>query len=160
MNIDNKALMRKYNLNILLGGGFIILYVFWQFLSFYMDLLFNGKSLSENLDMAGLDEIHGLAVVVIVLFSFLVLIFFSLHIYVGVMAIRFAKGKNKKSRYLIASFFLLFLSIFEAALNFKNIIDDTVLASFILDATLCFIIADLIYSTIRYKKLKKLQEKA
>lgn len=158
MEIDLQANLRKYYTNIRLSGGFIIVYILWQILKLLMMMFFGYENVYDFFEISKEEyESFKYGLIVVTVFSYFVL--FSFHFYVGLGAFRFKKGRKIKRRFIVATVILLVLSIWGAFQNFyTDNIDDTVIASFILDATLCFILSDLLITLFRLKKSQKLVE--
>lgn len=160
MDKDYQARLRKYNSNIILSSGFIILYVFWQMIKFLMSMFWGAESVSDLLEISKEDyeafKFFFIIAIVVIFF-----VFFSFHIYVGISAYRYGRGKKKKTGFLVVTTILFVFSIWQGLLNFSSgKMHDTVIASFILDATLCLILFDLIYSTVKVKKIRKITGEA
>lgn len=158
MEIDLQANLRKYYTNIRLSGGFIIVYIFWQILKMLMLMFFGYENVYEFYEVSK-EEYESLKYALIIFTLLIYLVFFLFHFYVGIGAFRFRSGRKIKKRFIVATVILLVMSVWSAFHNFyTDNIDDTVIASFILDATLCFILSDLLITLFKIKKSQKLVE--
>lgn len=158
MEIDLQANLRKYYTNIRLSGGFIIVYIFWQILKMLMLMFFGYENVYEFFEVSK-EEYESLKYALIIITLLIYVVFFSFHFYVGISAFRFKSGRRIKRRFIIATAVLLVMSVWSAFQNFyTDDIDDTVLAAFVLDATLCFILSDILITLFKIKKCQKLVE--
>ena len=158
MEIDLQANLRKYYTNIRLSGGFIIVYIFWQILKMLMLMFFGYENVYDFFEVSK-EDYESLKYILIISTVLIYFVFFSFHFYVGIGAFRFRSGRKIKKRFIVATVILLVMSVWSAFQNFyTDNIDDTVIASFILDATLCFILSDLLITLFKIKKSQKLVE--
>ena len=97
----------------------------------------------------------GFAVAVIVVVSFVIM---KVHLYIGLNAMRAAKGREHKEGYFVAAIIIAVLSVLclftykEAFKNIERI--DTTMASLLVDITTIYILIMVIVSSIRIKRIK------
>ena len=96
------------------------------------------------------------AVALIVLLSLLV---FWIHLYIGLNAMRAAKGQTYKKGYFVWTVILLVLVIlgfFSYVESFKDLSKiDTTIASFIVDLTTVYILGTIVVATRKIREIKQ-----
>lgn len=158
MNEDIKVQQKKYRTNIETGGIVLIMSGVWGFLKFLMSLAVGGQTLMSILDIS--KEKYAqlrIFILVTIIVTFAAILFF--HFIVGFGAIRYAREKTTKTRFLIWTILLLILNAVCLPLYFypaeENTVEDSTIISMFVDLTLCICLFDLNASTIKLKKLLK-----
>ena len=158
MDSDNDALIRRYLNNIRISGVYYILFGVWTALKILILSTMNRKYAAEI--FAGIDpdiEEWIVKLVYAVLFLIMFFIVMMVHLYVGLNALKFSKGKTKKKGFLIVSVFIIGIHILAIISSLDEIkdISDTVIASILLDLTAVYLLSDMIYSAVKVKSIRK-----
>ena len=164
MDEDSKAKLRRYNRNVEISGMAMILYAYWSIVKFFAPIVIGGANAAEyiGIEMDDYLENKFLAWLAVVL---ILGVLFSVYFFLGKSAVKYARGKKRRKGFVVyaAIVFLLNLGSItdypEELMKIRHISDaDSVVASFVVDLTLLFMLFDMIYSTIRGSKFRKMEE--
>ncbi|MCR5302004.1 MAG: hypothetical protein K6E49_06150 [Lachnospiraceae bacterium] len=155
---EKKIRLRRYNDDLYVSGLGIILMGVWTVIKVFMEVFLGSEG---GVDF-GTDDPEMRRVGMIVLVILLVLLSFAimrLHFYIGLNAIRSAKGRQFKKGYYTASYILLTLTVL-GLFSYIHILDhlddiDTTIASFITDLTMIYMLVIIIGSTKNIRKIKE-----
>lgn len=158
MGMTGKEIIRKLKHNLYISGIGVILLGVWGCLKATMTLYLSG----DGLDTSGIEEealpiYVGIVIAILLIINVIIMAF---HLYVGLNAMKEGKKENKKIVYLFVAGFMGVLSLLTIAGDIAFIRDnisqiDLVIASFLVDFTFLFIIVDIIYSSVKIRKLEK-----
>jgi len=156
MNTEN-AELRRYEDDLNVSGTGVIIMGAWSVVRVLIELFMNTREYLniDNEDPESAMMSIALAVAVIVVISFVIM---KVHLYIGLNAMRAAKGREHKEGYFVAAIIIAVLSVlalFTYKEAFKNIESiDTTMASILVDITTIYIFIVVIVSSIRIKKIK------
>ncbi len=159
---SEKAKLRRYEDNLNVCGYGVIILGAWDIMKVIMQLLMELKD-TFNFEMSKDDQAVAALVIAVIVAGFLLVFFliFEVHLFIGLNASRAAKGLPHKKGYLAAAIILLMLTIAGMASYIDEIKDveniDTTIASIIVDLTTIYILATVVSSTSKIKKLKAAQ---
>lgn len=148
--------------NIYISGLGVVLMGFWNVIKVFITLNVGAERFQKDAIIADIPDdekwIFYLISYVILLVLSAIVIF--IHNFVGLNAMRRAKGKKFRKSYILAAiifFIVVFCGIPSYFTNLKDLKNiDSVIAAVIVDLTLIFILGDIIISSF---KLKKIEEK-
>ena len=160
MNQDN-AKLRRYEDDLNVGGFGIIILGVWSVLKLFMQILSRGKEVFNVEELMNYDKIviYISFAIVIVGLIILALLVFWLHIYVGLNAMKAAKGQAYKKGYVFWAVIHLLL-ILPGLFSYKDSIVsdwtkiDTILASMIVDLTTLYILGTILVASWKIRQLK------
>ncbi len=161
MNTE-KAEIRRYEDDLNVSGTGVVILGAWNVIRVLFEMTMNAK------EFFGLDEIDAfsdkviqvvLMIGIIAIISFIIM---KVHLYIGLNAMRAAKGKPYKKGYLTAAIIITVLSVL-SLITYKDQIQDldnidTTIASILVDLTTIYIFIVVIVSSFRIKRLKQQQE--
>lgn len=156
--VDLETKIRKYSTNMRLSAYGVILFGAWSVIKGILYLVFNTGVFDALLGIGSIPkESKTLAISVLFAIQVLDLI---VRILIGRAAILESKGHKRGIGYIIIGFLLISFYVYNDVANFPsvfelgstNMIIDQIV-SLILDITSIYAMADLIYSSIRYKAL-------
>ncbi len=157
MNTE-KAELRRYEDDLNVSGTGVVILGAWSVIRVLFEMAMNAK------DFFGLAEIDTFSdkvitvVVILVGIAIISFIIMKVHLYIGLNAMRAAKGQPHKEGYLVAAVIVTVLSVL-SLFTYKDdtkIIDniDTTVASILVDLTTIYIFIVVIISSFRIKKIK------
>ncbi len=156
MNTE-KAKLRRYEDDLNVSGTGVIIMGAWSVVRVLIELFLNSKEYlnygNEDPESAMLNIVVAIALIVII--SFVIM---KVHLYIGLNAMRAAKGMEHKEGYFVAAIIIAVLSVL-SLYTYKDqlqIIEriDTTLASILVDITTIYIFIVVIVSSIRIKRIK------
>lgn len=152
---DSRATLRRYENDLYVSGVGILIMGGWTVLKLVMELFLKSK---DYFQPKTAEEMAVVAVILAVTLV-VVLLVVRLHFYIGMNAIRAAKGRAYKKGYFKWAVIMLILTvsglgIYADILNDMDNID-TNLASMLVDLTTIYIFLIVIISTKRIQKLKE-----
>ena len=156
MNSD-KAKLRKYEDDLNISGAGVIIMGAWGIVRILIEIFLGTK---DQLNFEESDPVYIVAGIVGVLAIIAVVgfIVMKVHLYIGLNAMRAAKGKPYKKGYFTAAVIILILSIVGMATYKEELQDldnlDTTIASMLVDLTTIYILAVIIISSKKIKELK------
>ncbi|MCR4705162.1 MAG: hypothetical protein K5641_03760 [Lachnospiraceae bacterium] len=156
---DSKAMLRRYENDLYVSGVGILIMGGWTVLKLVMELFLKSK---DYFQPKTAEEMAVVAVILAVTLV-MVLLIVRIHFYIGMNAIRAAKGRAYKKSYFKWAVIMLILTL-SGLLVYADILKDpnnidTNLASMLVDLTTIYIFLIVIISTKRIKNLKtKMQE--
>lgn len=157
MNSD-KALLRKYEDDLNICGLGVVIMGAWGVIRVLI-VLFLGTKENLGLDEIDRNDLFIAMIVVIAIIAATSFIVIKIHLYVGLNAMRAARGKEHKSGYFVVAVILTVLSIIgllsyrDSFNHLENI--DTTIASILVDLTTIYLFLGVIISTVKIKKIKK-----
>ena len=162
MDSDKEALIRKYRANIKISGRYYIFFGIWIILRIFMMLTMNRSFINYVFTPDDLEELghSGMILTYIILFVAIGVPVLLLHFFVGINAIRFSKGKTRNIIFLIVAAISLFFLIMGIPDYFRAEVEDTGIASLLIDVTMVFLLLDMIYSSVRVAWLTRKQKKS
>lgn len=158
---NSKALIRRYEDDLYVSGVGIMIMGVWTVVKIIMEL-FLGSDFDFNLEAED-PRLRIVAIIVIgLILAILMFLILKLHLYIGLNAVRVAKGKKFKKGYCTAAKIMLVLTILGMG-TYTSMFDkpesiDTQLASMLVDLTTIYIFVILIISTNKLNKLKEGQD--
>ena len=159
MNLDNDALIRRYNSNIRLSGRFFIFFGLWSvirvILMFTMDSEFKSAAFAD-VELAAGDE-WLFSIILFLLFAVIFIILMGFHLFIGISAIRYSKGKSKNILFLILAGLNMIIVLIGIPLNLDTTYYSiaSIIASTVVDLTMVFLLFDMIWSAIKVNRLSK-----
>lgn len=157
--MDNiKSRLRRYEDDLYVSGTGVIIMGAWGVVKTVLGIFLGADSefYLEADSVLGKTAVIIFTVILVGILSSLIMTF---HVYIGLNAVRAAKGKNYKKGYLIGDVILLLLTLsgFIAYKDMFKDIDniDSTIASMLVDLTTAYVCVIVIISTKRIKQLKK-----
>ena len=158
---DDKVRLRRYEDDLYVGGLGIMVMGIWSVMKAVMQIFLSSDdySVPEIPDPTIRAVITAIVIAVIVVIMALIL---KVHFYIGLNAIRAAKGKNYKKGYFTAAVIMLVLLIIsmnaysDLLEDIENI--DTTIASILVDITTIYIFIIVLISADKIKKLRSKAE--
>lgn len=154
---DDKINLRRYEDDLNVSGSGVIIMGIWENLRVIIQI-FLGSDIADYLDISDpTGRIIGMivfAVIFIVLMSSIVII----HLYIGLNAIKVSKGETyRKGYFAVAIIMLVFTVISMTGYKdmFKSERTGTFGASILVDLTTMYVLAIVIRSTYKIKKIKE-----
>ena len=150
----NESTIRKTKTNLTTLGNGIIFFAIWSVLSTGLSMLFFSGKMMEGV------ESNARLVTYLIIIG-IMLVYFLLHLYVGLSARGEAKGKHKTILYLIVSCLLLVMYFgFSAGEIYSLFINGitglvSVIGSAIIELTTGICIVDIMINSIRLRKINK-----
>ena len=162
MDSDKEALIRKYRANIKISGRYYIFFGIWIILRIFMMLTMDRSFINYVFTPDDLAELGhgGMILTYIILLVVIGVPVLLIHFFVGINAIRFSKGKTRNIIFLIVAAISLFSLITGIPDYFKKEVEDTGIASLLIDVTMVFLLLDMIYSSVRVAWLTRKQKKS
>lgn len=155
---QTKADIRKYRKNMEIGGATLIIMGVWSVLRFIITFLLGTADIAEMLETSA-EDFESYKWIYICMIVLIYTVFFFIYYRAGVNSIRFARGRSGSKRHLVPVTVILILTVlcvplyFASGFSVENI--DTVIASLAIDLTTCFILADIIYCSVRLDNIRK-----
>ena len=158
MNEESLVALRKYNRNIELSGGAMILFSIWAELKILLPALVGQQKIEEIIGITG-EEVVGSSVVGVAITIFVFGYILIFHFRLGREAIKYGRGIRQKKGFLVRAFILLIINIISVPFYFFEeyyLADiDTLIASLLVDITNISILLDMIISTFKADKIRK-----
>ena len=154
---SDKELLRKYEDDLNVSGTGVIIMGAWGIVRVLMEIFLGAKDQLKLEEEDPVIIMAGMAVVfaIVVLIAVIVM---KVHLYIGLNAMRAAKGRKYKKGYFAATVIILILSVagmtsYREKLQDLNNIDTTV-AAILVDLTTIYILGVIIRSSLKIKELK------
>ena len=161
---NSKPLLRKYEDNLYVCGMGVIILGAWDVLKLIMQVILDAKDLF-NITADVKEDERGLAlgiiIAAVVIVFLLSILIFLVHVYIGRNAMKAAKDQPYKKGYFVWAIIILILSVLamyfyvDDFMEMKHI--KTTIASIIVDITSIYILAVVVVTTVKIKKLKATQ---
>ena len=157
---DDKAELRKNEDDLYVSGVGSIAVGVWSFVKLIMEIIAESRD-TQGMSQSDIEETMLIYVIVAAVLIALFIVIFKVHYYVGVNAIRAAKGGDYKKGYYKAAVVMLALNFLSLA-SYWDIEQyrgnlDTTIASMLVDLTTIYIFATVIISTQKIRHLKERQ---
>ena len=157
-NINDRALLRKYEDDLNAGGTGVIIMGAWGIVRILIELFLNTKEFL-NLDNDDPEYMIVGMVSAIVIIAVISVVVINIHLYIGLNARRAARGNDHKKGYFAAAIILAVISVLGLTTYINDIKDlyrlDTTLASMLVDITSIYLYILVIVSSVRIKGIKK-----
>ena len=152
------AKLRRYEDDLYVSGVGAMVMGIWSVIKLVMQIFLKGE---DYLGLKDLDQESGIGTVIVlkIISVILVLIVLALHFYIGLNAIRSAKGKPHKKGYTVVAVVFMVLTVlgmYDYREGFNATDFDTTFASMLVDLTTVYIFFSVIISTFRINKLKEM----
>lgn len=153
-----RAQIRRYKRNLEISGKAMILFGLWSVIKFIL-IIFMSSEAMEDLLGDVLELTDGALMLLWAAMSFIMTLVIAFNYYLGMSAVRYARGEKKSRFFLVITTLDLVGTVCSLPLYFMapegsgNL--DTGIASFILDVTTSLILFDILYCIFRVKKLEK-----
>ena len=157
---DRKAYLRHCEDDLYVSGIGVVVMGVWSVMKVLMTFMVNYK---EFFDPEAEDQKFEIIAVAVIyaLVAVLLILILKVHLYIGLNAIKAAKGGKYKKGYLPWTVILLVFTIASLATYYDSFQDlnniDTTIASFLVDLTTIYIFTIVITSTLKIKKFKQTQ---
>lgn len=167
-NSENAIKLRRYKSELSTAGAGYIIFGVWSVLKVIMLVFLRDHALKELLEDQTIapEEIPAVMAFLIVIIACATFVVLGMHFYVGIGAIKASRG-SKKTGYLIWAriFFVCnIISLLTYAGNIRDLsnieIQDTTIASFLVDLTVTMILFGMIRSTRQINELSKEKEQS
>ena len=159
MDRDNSALIRRYNSNIRLSGRFFIFFGLWSVIRTIIMLTMNSDLKSATFADVEIDEGDEwlFAVILIIVLTLIFMFIMGFHLFVGICAIRYSRGKSKNPVFLILAAIDMIIVLICLPLNLDTTYYGiaSVVASTVVDLTMVFLLFDMIWSSVKVKRLSR-----
>ncbi|MBQ1422931.1 MAG: hypothetical protein IIY96_00665 [Lachnospiraceae bacterium] len=152
---------RKYQNTLIVTGGGVIAFGIWSLVRFMTYFLLNTRAMMELLGLESRED-----VIFVYLVVFVMLLFdLAVRVFVGRAAIMEGTGRKKGNIYIAAAVVLLIwtaMSVYNDFLTFSRSYNDVLdgYAATLADVTSMFILAELLITAVRLKKMYREQDKA
>lgn len=159
---SEKASLRRYEDDLYVSGTGVIVMGAWSVVKAGMEL-FLGAELKKDLVTDDTIPMALAMFLVFLIFAVISFVILKLHFYVGLNAVRAAKGQEHKKGYYKAAIIMLVLTLLnmgsypEMFKDLGNI--DTNLASVFVDLTTAYIFVIVLISTNKIKNLREQQSR-
>ena len=161
MSTDTSAVIRRYKKNIEISAAALVIIGVWSVLKDFITVMMGVRSLQEILQVSDAQiEAHRSAYIVSMIITYL--LFMLLYLYISRSAFNYANGRKKKKTFMFIAAALGILTLTGIPYYFtsrdvsKNI--DMIIASIMVDLSTCFLIFDMLYSSVRMKRLMMVRE--
>lgn len=147
--------------NIYISGLGVVLMGFWNVIKVFITLNVGAERFQKDAIIADIPDdekwiFYLISYAILLVLSAIVVLF---HNFIGLNAMRRAKGKRFRKSYIFVAIVFLVVVITGIPSYFTNIKDlkniDSVIAAAIVDLTLIFILGDIIISSFKLKKIEK-----
>ncbi len=156
--MSEKARLRKIEDDLNVGGAGIIILGVWSIVKVLI-VAFLGTRDSLDLESENPGTRVIVTLLVIAMIAVTSVIVMTIHLYIGLNAMRAAKGREHKKGYYTAAVIMLIISVLGLASYWEDIRKiehiDTTIASILVDLTSIYVYAIIIKSTLRINKLKE-----
>jgi hypothetical protein len=156
--MSEKAKLRKYEDDLNVSGAGVIIMGIWSIVRILIEIFLDKKALVELQADEHVSDTMAivLSLLIIALIAFIVM---KIHLYIGLNAMRAAKGKEHKGGYFIAAIIFLILSVASLA-SYKEDLQgedpiDVVITSMLVDLTTIYVLAVVAIATLKIKKLRE-----
>ncbi len=159
MASDREALIRRYQSNIRLGGRYFIFFGLWSVIRAIMEITMKKEIMEMIYSVADVSEEDALifpyVIALILILIFIVVI--GVHLFIGISAIRYSSGKSRNIIFLILSAFIIGYLLVNIPLDLfgEGSVRAPQIAAAVVDATMGFLLFDMIYSAVRINRLSK-----
>ena len=163
-NSESEIKLRRFRSNLASGGRSYIIFGLWSVVKLLLLTVWGEDGVEPALEELAveLEVSKGFIILVTVIVMLLIFaIIMIVHVVVGLNAIRFSKGKNNKKRFYIFTVITTLITLLGFAQYSGNItsgvtkVDELFIASVVVDASMAFILIDMVYSAIMIGKLEK-----
>ena len=156
---SEKALLRKYEDDLHVSGTGVIVMGAWSVVRVIIELIVNPKEYFEPVD----DDPVVRVITVIVMIAFIALliaIVLKIHLYIGLNAIKDARGEEHKKRYCTGTVIYTVFSVAALALYKDDLVNnlehiDTTIAEILVDLTTIYILIVVVLSSSKIRKLRE-----
>ena len=163
MNSADEIDLRRYMDNLSNSGAACILFGVWTVVKMFMMVTMDSKTYNDLIIEIGITEYDPrfLRIVILISVSLISLFIMFFHLRIGVAAIRFGRGRKRSKAYLLFTAVFTFIMVTGIKNNFRNSytrvyeLSAVGIATTIADITLIFILADIIFSTLKISTLRK-----
>lgn len=158
-----KANIRRYKSSLIISGTGYIAFGIWSVLKSIIQITLGAESelfkslMSEDLNM---PEFINVRIFIFSIVIVILLLIFFVHWYIGMGAVKYGRGTSRKKGFLLFAIPAAIFSIAEIPNLFKQMIEagrstlDTTLVACIMNLTMVWILADMMYSAYKLKKLE------
>ena len=162
INSEERIQSRRYKNNMIYSGMGFIVFGAWTAVRSFMVLTMNPDVyiyVTENMNRELISEFQ-IKLVIGLVYTLFIISLLLVHVYIGMSAIKYGKGKKKSKFFLVftvlAALFMIvsITDYFEPAIADRPDTGDTGLAAFFVDMTMLFMLVDMLYSAFRLRKLK------
>lgn len=155
--------LRKHQSTLVVAGTGVILFGLWSIVKTLMFLTTTWAALAAHAVELGLTNKFVIAIIIAIV-VFVLGADLLMRLYIGLCAVSEGKGRKSRSFYLLVAGWLLFTSITVFPANLYNAYSlsgfaPDVLIATVLELTSLYALADLLFSGIRIKQLRKQPEK-
>ena len=157
--MTDKEKIRQLKHNLYISGIGVILLGVWGCLKATMTLyLSEGGIDTSEIEAEYIPIFMGALLIMLILLNIIIMAF---HLYVGLNAMKAGKRGNRKKAYLYVAAFMGVISLFSFAGDYEIVQGDitkidVAIASTLVDFVFIFIIFDIIYSSVKIRKMEKL----
>lgn len=156
--MSEKARLRKIEDDLNVGGAGIIILGVWGVVRVLIEV-FLGTRDSLDLESENPGTRVIVTLIVIATVTVIAVIVMKIHLYVGLNAMKAAKGREHKKGYYTVAVIMLIISVLGLASYWEDIRKiehiDTTIASILVDLTSIYVYVVIIKSTLRINKLKE-----
>ncbi len=156
--MSDKAKLRRYEDDLNVSGTGIVIMGAWSIVKLIMDLFLESKEYFAFEADSKFEYAFGVTFVLIFV-AIISLIVIKIHLYIGLNAIKASKGREHKKGYFAGSVIILIIMVLcllfyiEKFQDIDNI--DTTISALLVDLTTIYILAVVVISTVKIKKLRK-----
>ncbi len=155
---STNALLRKYENDLNVSGTGVILLGAWSIIKGLLEIIFNFDMFEDFRETFPENPISAYVILAAIILIFIAIII-SLHLFVGLNAIRDSKGGKFRRGYPLYSFIMViftFLTMFTYRDKFSEIKDiDTAIVSVLVDITTIYVFWSVFRSSARVKELRQ-----
>ena len=152
--MSDKAKLRRYEDDLNVSGTGIVIMGAWSIVKLIMDLFLESKEYFAFEADSKFEYAFGVTFVAIIS-----LIVIKIHLYIGLNAIKASKGREHKKGYFAGSVIILIIMVLCLLLYIEKFQDidniDTTISALLVDLTTIYILAVVVISTVKIKKLRK-----
>ena len=158
--MDDKAILRKYEDDLNVSGSGVIIMGVWSALKGIIEIFLGSENLIDLSDSDRMTKIIGTIIFVLIILA-VVAVIICIHYYIGINAIKAARGQEYKKGYLTGAVIMLVLSVL-SMLSYKDMFEEsknieTFIASILVDLTTIYVFAAVIRYTYLIRKFKERQ---
>ena len=155
---NSKARLRRYEDDLYVSGTGVIIMGAWGVVKVILGIFFGADS-ELFLEADSALEKTAVIILTVILIGIISALIMKFHVYIGLNAVRAAKGKNYKKGYIIGDVILLLLTVV-GIISYKDRFNDTknidsTIASMLVDITTIYVCVIVIISTKRIEKIKQ-----
>ncbi|MCR4589489.1 MAG: hypothetical protein K5668_01545 [Lachnospiraceae bacterium] len=156
---SEKAELRRYEDDLNVSGTGVVILGAWSVIRALIEIATNAKEIFKTAEINTFFEKVVAVVIILGVIGIISFIIMKVYLYIGLNAMRAAKGKPHKKGYLAAAIIITVISVLSLSSYIDNIQVlkniDTTIASFLVDITTIYILILVIVSSFRIKKIKK-----